>query len=376
MPSSREYPWLLEQAWLRHAMAVTGARHARQAVERLESAAGSLSDAFTTGRDPGFAGYASDPRALAAYGLFFFPRAFARTAIVLDECQASFDRRPVRVVDLGAGTGAAGLACLHAWSGHAHIELELVDRSREGLTLASQIFDAGRALWANDTLKTSVADARNHVRREADVIISSFAINEWMEGEPSDATLFEWVNTCVRSLAPGGRMIILEPALRFTVERMERLRDRIAEAGSATILAPCPHHRPCPMLAGKRGWCHEVRTWRVPESLHWINRKLQRDIHLLKFSMLVLENTPAGSDRPAWMRIVSPVAKEKGKCVFFGCGHDGGIHACEWLSRNLSDEQKQASENLERGDRVVWNAGRVLGDGTTERGDGPPARAS
>ena len=57
MPSSPHYPPELERAWIQHAMQVTRVGHPRLAVERLAAAAGSLSDAFTTGRDPSFAGY-------------------------------------------------------------------------------------------------------------------------------------------------------------------------------------------------------------------------------------------------------------------------------------------------------------------------------
>ena len=128
------------------------------------------------------------------------------------------------------------------------------------------------------------------------------------------------------------------------------------------------------MLAEKRGWCHEVREWPVPESLRWINRNLQRDIHLLKFSMLVLENCPPPAEPETWTRLVSPLRKEKGKFAFHGCGPDGAIHSCEWLTRHLSDEQKEQSNQLERGDQVLWTGGKILGDGKTERSEGPPEK--
>lgn len=366
------YPEPLEHAWLQHAMQVTGARQPRAAVARLESAAGSLSDAFTTGRDPSFADYHSDRRALAAYGLFFFPRAFVRTLLALGETCGDF--APSRIVDLGAGTGAAGLACLHYFRQTGKVRLTLVDQSGACLDLSREIYSSGRSLWPESSISTMVADARDY-RGEggSDLIISSFAINEWMEREPSEDRIVGWVRQQLANLRKGGRLILLEPALRTTVERMERLRDYVVLHALARIIAPCPHHASCPMLAEKRGWCHEVREWRVPESLRWINRRLQRDVHLLKFSMLVLENHPPSAEAADWMRLVSPVRKEKGKYVFHGCGSDGQIHTCEWLTRNLSKEQMSASEILERGDRVLWNKAAVLGDGRTERGDGPPS---
>jgi len=375
MRSSPDYPLLLEQSWVEIAKQVTGTADSRAAMTRLESAAGSLSDAFTTGRDPSFNGYGSNRKALAAYGLFFFPRAYVRTLLVLRECGTDF--RPTRITDLGAGTGAAGLACLHFFSDAKPMHLHLVDRAKEGLDLAQTIFSESRSLWPNASLRTTTADARDYQHEdEVDLIISSFAVNEWMENEPAEDKLFEWVKKQLKSLRPGGRLILLEPALHATVERMERLRDRIAEHHVARILAPCPHHAPCPMLAQKRGWCHEVREWKVPESLRWINRQLLRDVHLLKFSMLVLEKGPPKTADTPWMRLVSPVKKENGKYVVHGCGHDGHLHTCEWLTKRLSAGQKAASEELERGDRVKWSKTAVLGDGKTERGDGPPGKTN
>jgi len=382
MPSSPGYPEQLEQAWLQHAMQITRTPLPRAAVTRLETAAGSLSDAFTTGRDPDFAGYNSSRRALAAYGLFFFPRAYVRTRIVLRECRmrrGTPEKRDVfRVVDLGAGTGAAGLACLHElseWLPDSRLQLDMIDRASEGMDLSRTIFSAGHPLWPKAQINVVHADARTYQPPYGvDLIICSFAINEWMEQQSDGQSLEVWVTKLMQTLKPGGWLILLEPSLRFAVERMERLRDSVAHHAVARIIAPCPHHAPCPMLAEKRGWCHEVREWNVPESLRWINRTLQRDVHLLKFSMLALENAPITIDDDAPMRLVSPLKKEKGKYVFHGCGQDGQIHTCEWLTRNLSPEQKAASDQLERGDLVKWEKVTVSGDGKIERGDGPPVK--
>ncbi|HMO99839.1 MAG TPA: small ribosomal subunit Rsm22 family protein [Kiritimatiellia bacterium] len=379
MPSKPGYPEALEAAWLRHALRITRAGQPRLAVERLEKAAGSLSDAFTTGRDPSFAGYSHDRRALAAYGLFFFPRAYARTQCVMDEVRPHIrepeGEQPMRLLDLGAGTGAAGLAVAHVlseWFPERPLHLEMIDQAEAGLERARELFAAGRALWPRATLRDQRADARTHENeRPFDIIIASFAVNEWMENQPDEA-LLEWVRRQWNALRPGGCLIIIEPALRFTVARMERLRDAWAASSVGRIIAPCPHHQACPMLAQKRGWCHEVREWDVPASLRMINRRLHRDVHLLKYSMLVLQKTGRADEGSPWMRLVSPVAREKGKYVVHGCAADGNLHRCEWLTRHLTPEQKTFTETLRRGNRVHMPAGERLGDGRTERLAGPP----
>ena len=111
------YPEALESAWLRLAMEALAVRDTEALCARLEPAVARLSDLFTTERAAGFGRYADTPELLAAYGLFFFPQTFVRTAFALAECDARAPEalgaapgRPFLLADLGAGTGAAGLA--------------------------------------------------------------------------------------------------------------------------------------------------------------------------------------------------------------------------------------------------------------------------
>lgn len=425
MPS-RACPESLVSAWRQIAMRTTGDIDEKCAVRKLEAAAKLLSDTFTTGREPGFADYQQNREALVAYGLFFFPRTYVRTRMVLEECAAdwAFREDTIRITDLGAGTGAAGLAALETlstWLPGTHLNLELVDRATDGFTYARQLFTAGHALWPTARLTETQADAQSYKGthnpsapprdgkgtdniapgpghtlyvptssgtlsvpqasrsrdRGTDIILASFSVNEWMEGQ-TDEVLQDWVGRQIKALAPGGWLVIMEPALRASVERMERLRDWVAAEKIARILAPCPHHLPCQILAQKRGWCHEVRRWQPPSTLRLLNRQLQRDIELLKWSFLVLQNvyvpnSPYVPDSPGdWTRLVSPVRKEKGKYTCHGCGADGLVRRLEWLTRNLTENQKQASETLERGDRVSTPQGTPLSDNTTMRIDSPP----
>ncbi len=381
MPS-RACPDELVAAWREIALRATGDIEEKSAVRKLEAAAKLLSDTFTTGREAGFSGYQDDRMALIAYGLFFFPRTYVRTRMVLEECAADWTcRDPVlHITDLGAGTGAAGLAALEMfsrWQPEATLHLELVDKSNTGFEFARQLFEAGKPCWPRARLTEATADAQLYVPSSRDkgdkgtqIILASFSVNEWMEGHTDDA-LQAWVGRQMEALAPGGWLVIMEPALRASVERMERLRDWVAAEKIARILAPCPHHLPCQILAQKRGWCHEVRRWQPPPSLRLINRQLQRDIELLKWSFLVLQKSCVPDAPTGWTRLVSPVRKEKGKYTCHGCGADGQVRRLEWLTRHLTDDQKQASESLERGDRITTPQGKILADAATLRTDMP-----
>src|SRR5690606_11138279 len=65
----------------------------------------------------------------------------------------------------------------------------------------------------------------------------------------------ELVRIAATKLAPGGVLLLLEPALRETTRALMRLRDEIAKRDELAVLGPCPHRGPCPMLARERDWC-------------------------------------------------------------------------------------------------------------------------
>jgi ribosomal protein RSM22 (predicted rRNA methylase) len=369
------YPVELEAWWLAAARRETGLAD-EACLMALEAEVARLSDLFTTDRPAAFRDYAADARQRLAYGLFYFPQTFARVAAVTQEWLAATGlpaARPLRVLDLGSGSGASTLAVAHALQPQA-LALTAVDHSPESLASLRQLFGDQAALWPGASLATHVGDAvRDGLPGPFDLIVASFVLNELFP-PPHDAACQAWITAQLARLAPDGALMILEPAGQATSPRLQRLRNTRAADGTARIVAPCPHSRPCPLVGAACGWCHDVRRWRVPDSVNRLNRRLFRSVHDLKHSLLVLTRPDAGV-LPAWQgdaacfRMVGPLSRAKGRLVTRACCGDGSLHDIELMTRGLTRQQENALTDWDRGDRVRSTGARLLGDPRTVRVD-------
>lgn len=359
------YPGQLEHFWREEARRLWGFLSEEELVERIRPSVQTLSDRFTTERHRATEVYGDDAETQLAYGLFFFPQTFMRTQFVLEECWRPAGAGEVRILDLGAGSGAAGFAALIRL-GDRPASLRAVDGSSVALQSLARAADACRELWPNANVETAHASvsAVPDSAEKYGLILCSFALNELAERDSAfDAAA--WTQALMNRLEPGGLLVLLEPALKTTSERLEALRDRAAAEGWARIVGPCMHHARCPMLASGRYWCHEVRRWEPPPLAEKINRKLFRDLPHLKFSFLAL--TPGrGVDvdpSPLRARMVAPMMKERGKFTTRGCAADGALHDYELLMRGFSSDEKREVAQTERGTRVEWEALVPLGNG-------------
>ncbi len=374
-----DYPGQLEHFWREEARKLWGFLPEDVLLERVRPHVQALSDRFTTERAGIAEAYGDDAVARVAYGLFFFPQTYARTQFVLRECwRPPAGGGPVRILDLGAGTGAAGLAALRRL-GSRPSHVRAVDRSAGALDALARAAAACRELWPGGLVETDRSDLTVPTGPTDlhDLILCSFTLNELADREPAfDAAA--WVRDLMAGLAPGGLLVVIEPALKVTARRLEVLRDRVAAEGWGRIAGPCLHHAPCPMRAEGRFWCHEVRRWTPPPLAEKINRTLFRDLPNLKFSFLALTGRARPPDPPhraepsacgdaARARLVAPMKRERGKFVARGCAADGALHDYELLTRHLTAEQRLAVAALERGARVQWSDLKPLGN-ARERG--------
>lgn len=366
------YPSEIETWWLNAARAATGQDDVEAALAALESAAGQLSDSFTVARPGAFRDYAADARLRAAYGVLFFPQTFMRLRQVLREWrQMVAGGSPVRrVLDLGCGTGASALAAAMELAG-TEATIEAVDHAPEALASLRQLFDACRTLWPQVSLEIRVSDVRaDHAPGSFDLILASFVMNELFAG-PGDGPCEAWLRRQLARLTPGGCLIVVEPAGEAPCTRLQRLRNRFNADNGLRVLAPCRHAGPCPMPGAACGWCHDVRSWRVPDSVNLINRHLFRSVQKLKYGLLILQRAPANGDPgdPARFRLVGPILRTKGRLVTRGCCGDGVLRELELMTRGLSRQQIDALAAWERGDVLRMVGGRPLGDGRIWRVD-------
>ena len=374
------YPRQIEEWWLAAARAATGRDSTEEALAALEADAARLSDSFTVARPDTYGDYSTSPAGLAAYGVLFFPQTLGRVRQVLAEWRRVTaggvppKDRPLRVLDLGSGAGASTFAALLELQPRP-VAVTALDRSPHALAGLRQVFDACRELWPDTTLATEVADVRVAAPAGVfDLILASFVMNEILGGASGGDEAEAWVRGWLGRLAPSGSLAVIEPAGPATCARLQRLRDRLAADPAVVLQAPCPHRRACPLPGAGCGYCHDVRAWRVPESVNLINRRLQRSVHDLKHGLLVLGGpaapAPAWQGDPACFRMVAPISRAKGRLVTRGCRGDGTLCEIEWMTRGASRETTDAVLAFERGDVLRMTGARLLGDRCTWRVEG------
>lgn len=362
------YPPAIESFWAREAHAALGARDEEDLIEKARPFVQALSDRFTIARERAPEPYSDDPAARAAYGLFFFPQTFARAQCVLAECGWPPPAAPsLNILDLGAGTGAASFAAL-AMLGARPARLAAIDRSASALDTLGRLFAECRALWPGAALETCCGELSDvsgpsdeSDKSDFQLILCSFALNELAEQDPAFDP-GQWLRRQIRRLAPGGMIALIEPALKSCAERIEVLRDRVAAEGWGRIVAPCPHHAPCPMRAEGRFWCHEVRRWAPPPLAERINRRMFRDLPHLKFSFLAIRRDPT-MENSGWARLVAPVTEQRGKFITRACCPDGRLRELELLTRALDADSRAALRRMERGTRIAFEPDRELAGG-------------
>jgi ribosomal protein RSM22 (predicted rRNA methylase) len=171
-----------------------------------------------------------------AYALSRMPATYAAVAIVLNELAASApDFVPATLLDAGAGPGTAGWAVSEAFPG---IAATLLDHSPEFLSLA-------RDLGLDAT--TVPGDlTRFDLGQSFDLVTCAYALTELGDAAVLAAVERLWTHTA-------GVLAIIEPGRPRDYGRLMAARARLIELG-ATVLAPCPHDKPCPLVAPD--WCH------------------------------------------------------------------------------------------------------------------------
>ena len=360
------YPSFLEKWWLKKAREWTHETDDVRVLRAFEKSVAKLSDSFTIERSRTFGYYTKSRESVYAYGLFFFPQTFIRTCIVLNELFCLYAQQkphePVHIVDFGAGSGAASLATvliLQQKLDNPAIHVTALDTSAEMLHAFKLLVEHNKHHFKQCTWTFLQHDFRKPLPSElrhssATLLIMSFSLGEafYRHALPE---ITRWLENLRELVTKPGWILILEPALKETSERLEKLRDLIIKKGLYFVWSPCPHHFRCPLLHDGRYWCHQVRSWSPPESLVYLNRKLFRSIHVLKFSYLLLGTSPPPVQNQEYymMRITSPVSRTKGKYLFTGCLESGEHAQFEILTRYLTQNDHNFFKQLERGD-ILW----------------------
>jgi ribosomal protein RSM22 (predicted rRNA methylase) len=340
-------PTELEDAVLAAARDVVG--DAPLAAKALHRAVVDRSARYTSERDR--LGSPADRTAdLAARAAFFTIADAIKIAIPIGELSgrgALPARRPLRVVDLGAGCGALGLGLVETL--RCELDLVAIDRDVDALRIAGgaiRRLAAHHGVTAHVT--TRAADVSATAIPPADLVIAGNLLNELAETER-----VALVERMLAAIGDDGAVIVVEPALRETARSLHAVRDAILTRGLGHVFAPCTRlGAPCPALADPDDWCHEDRLVSLPPR----TAELARVTHLrdggLKFAYLVLRRTtlPLVEASGAW-RVVSAPHSPKGKLELYGCGDPGRVPIR--LLRRHRAEANRPIERTRRGDVLV-----------------------
>lgn len=291
---------------------------------------------------------------------------------------------PMRILDLGAGSGGTTLGTLDALRRagappSTRAEILAIDRDGEALALleAAAQEPPWRELASVETLRADALGAA-WGGGPFDLVLAGGVLNELDEAQAAGL-----LRRAMASIAPAGAVIAIEPALRETARGLHRLRD-LAIAEGAHVFAPCTRRRaPCPALADPRDWCHEDRPIRLPGRARALADATGLRERGAKFAYLVLRREEASlvdadGGVPA-MRVVSSLRKQKGASECFVCGELGRVRLRR-LKRDRSAENR-AFDRVRRGDVLAapeeaLKAGRVGAADRVERAEpASPARA-
>ena len=206
----------------------------------------------TTYRAGGGSGPIKSEADALAYALARMPATYAAVAAGLNALtEIAPDLAPETLLDVGAGPGTASWAAAEAFpslqdftlmDANAALSRLALDLARDSTRLAECRYlpgDAGANL-------TEVS--------QADLVVASYIIGELGENEQRALTAAMWAKA-------RHALLVIEPGTPAGYARMLALRQQLVAAG-AYVAAPCPHEKPCPLIAPD--WCHFSQ--RLPRS--------------------------------------------------------------------------------------------------------------
>lgn len=224
--------------------------HLKRALERLTEGVARTDMArraetiSRTYRDGGGSGTIRDARDALAYALARMPATYAAVSASLEAAaELADDFVPETLLDIGAGPGTATWAAAEAFPSLQ--QFAMIDANT---ALRAFALDLARGNERFKQLTYRQADARieTSVATEADLVVASYAIGEMDEAGQRRLIEAMWAKT--RHL-----LVLVEPGTPAGYGRIIAARAQLIEAG-AHIIAPCPHHKPCPLDVPD--WCH------------------------------------------------------------------------------------------------------------------------
>jgi SAM-dependent methyltransferase len=288
-----------------------------------------LSKGFTRERPLAGERYLSEPGLLGAYLLHYWPISWCQASLCLAMLGSARGVAPVRAaLDVGSGPGPVAMALL-AWGAGS---VTAVDRSAGALALARRLA-AGQGLSL--TTRTWDATSGGEVPEGSfDLVALGHTLNElWAGREDRTALRVSLLLRLARRLTPGGRFLLMEPALMQTAQDAIRVRDAMVTEGF-TVELPCIWQGACPALPTST--CHGEFAWTPPPAMVRLAHMARIGRETLKTAWFVLR-APGSAAAPAIVdaapadppadpstglyRVVSePLLSKSGRIRYLVCG--------------------------------------------------------
>lgn len=336
-----------------------GLRRALSRSVKLEPGVAAAAQALSVGYRSGDVSveptaHVRDPRTASAYAAARMPATFAATGRALAEAAASLPAfAPRRLLDVGAGSGAAAWAAVRVWP--SLDELVLVDREPAAIELgrrlaaAADLAPLAAAEWRTEPLAGASFG-------EADLVTAAYVLGELLESDRPLLVERLWAAT-------RGALVLVEPGSPAGYRRIMAARSALIAAGAA-IAAPCPGPRPCPVAGAD--WCHFlVRLER--SVLHREAKAASRSWEDEPFSYVVVTRLPAD---PAARVVLGRPRSRPGRVEVRICAADGRIQR-EVVSRREGPRYR-AARDLAWGDRVPG----IVADGLAAASDPDESEAA
>ena len=261
----------------------------------------------TTYRAGGGSGTIKSEADALAYALARMPATYAAVAASLSALtETAPEFAPETLLDVGAGPGTASWAAAEAFSSLQ--DFTLLDAnatlSRLALELAHDSSRLADCRYLPGDAATNLAEVA-----QADLVVANYVIGELGESDQRKLAEMMWAKA-------RHALVVIEPGTPAGCSRILALRQQLIAAG-AYVAAPCPHEKPCPLIAPD--WCHFNQ--RLPRSqAHRQIKGAEVPFEDERFIYVTLTRTPPAT-RAA--RVLAPPDIGKAEITAKLCTEDG-----------------------------------------------------
>lgn len=267
-----------------------------------------------------------------AYLATRMPATYVVVNSVLEECARrvpSFS--PGSICDIGSGPGTAAWAALAVFQSITKATLH--EKDKGWLQLGKLLMEHSGQLVLNHAIWKET-DLMN----EADFGIHDLVVLSYVVGELPIEVMDRLISNAWNSASQ--MLVVIEPGTPHGFERIRGVRDQLILSG-ASLVAPCPHHRKCPMEKGD--WCHFSE--RLERSrLHMAAKDVSLGYEDEKFSYIAACKVPVALPNS---RILRHPQHHSGHTNFVLCAKEGLEKRT--ISRRHKDLYKRAKK-LQWGD--------------------------